>query len=363
MIEIKNLSLKIGKTDILKNINLTVNDGETVGIIGPSGSGKSFLFRVLTMLCKPTSGSIVLDGKEITDSKKDIADARKKIGIVFQNFNLFDRLTVVENVMAGLVDLRKKRKSDAYSIAMKHLKSVGLADKSHLYPCELSGGQQQRLAIARTLALDPEIILLDEPTSSLDPIMRGEVESVIRMLATEGRTMMIITHEMGLAKSVCSKIAFLNGGSITEEGSPEKIFDNPENTETKRFVRALRVLELDVASKNFDFIGVQTTLLEYAYKNGISKSITEKMQSVSEELFNMVIIGPKEQNKMHIVFEYDKNTSSLNGEILFSGPQVDGENPIYFLSWPIIEMRTSSLDVEYIEKDGYTNKLKIKITD
>ncbi|MBQ0083392.1 MAG: amino acid ABC transporter ATP-binding protein [Clostridiales bacterium] len=361
MIRAENICAGNNDMEILRNLSLTVNNGDIVGVIGPSGSGKSYMLRCLVTLNKISSGKIFLDDTEITASDANVIEARKKIGMVFQNYNLFKHLCVVENVMSGLVDLQKMPKKEAYSKAMEILQMVGLADKAFNYPATLSGGQQQRAAIARTIAMEPDIILFDEPTSSLDPLMRGEVEAVIRLLAAQGHTMVIVTHEMELVKSVCKRVVFINDGKVFEEGTPEKIFDNPDNAVTKRFVKALRVLEFDVESKSFDFIGIETTLADFAYRNGISSVITNKVRSVLEELFEMVIIQPSEQNKMHILFEYNTKDKCIDGNVKFSGPPVDEDDPMYFISWPIIKMRTDELKVENIDEYGYTNNVTIKI--
>ena len=263
MIRAENLHLSFDGKELFRGLDLTINDGEVVGIIGPSGTGKSVLLRCLMMLQKPSAGKIILDGTDITERGADVNEARKKIGMVFQTFNLFQHMSVIENVMSGQVHLQGVSQKDAYEESMRLLKSVGLADKAYSYPSKLSGGQQQRAAIARTLAMKPQIILLDEPTSALDPMMRGEVEAVIRMMAAEGHTMVIVTHEMELVRKICSRVVYIDEGVVYEEGTPAKILENPERTRTRRFVRALRVLEFDVQSKEFDFIGSSTTIADF----------------------------------------------------------------------------------------------------
>ena len=359
MIQAENLHMNLGGKEIFRGLNLTINDGEIVGIIGPSGTGKSVLLRCLMMLDKPTDGRILLDGKDITDKNADVNEARKKIGMVFQNFNLFRHMSVIENVMSGQVHLQGVSPADAYEESMRLLKSVGLADKAYVYPSKLSGGQQQRAAIARTLAMKPQIILLDEPTSALDPMMRGEVEAVIRMMAAEGHTMVIVTHEMELVRQICSRVVYIDDGVVYEEGTPAKIFEKPERTRTRRFVRALRVLEFDVQSKEFDFIGARTIISDFVYRNGISVVLHERLQSIMEELFQMVIIQPKESNRMHVSFEYSRSDAGLSGIVRFSGPPVDPDDPMYFFSWPIIKMRATEIEINGINDGEYTNEVKI----
>ncbi len=359
MIQAENLQMRFNDREVFRGLNLTINDGEVVGIIGSSGSGKSMLLRCLVMLQKPTGGKIYLDGTDITGNNADITEARKKIGIIFQNFNLFQHMSVVENVMSGQVHLQGVSKEDAFAESMRLLKMVGLMDKAYAYPSRISGGQQQRAAIARTLAMKPQIILLDEPTSALDPLMRGEVESVIRMMASEGHTMVIATHEMELVRQICNRVLFLDEGVIYEEGTPEKIFDNPERTRTRRFVRALKVLEFDVESKDFDFIGASTTISDYTYRNGISFVLQERLQSIMEELFQMIIIQPRENNKMHASFEYNRSDASISGIVRFSGPPMDSDDPLYFFSWPIIKMRASKVEIREVTAGDYTNEIRI----
>ena len=359
MIQIENLQMRYGNHEIFRDLNAEIHDGDVVGVIGPSGAGKSLLLRCLMDLEKPTGGRILLNGENIADADSDAV--HKRIGMVFQDFNLFSHMSVIENVMSGQVDLQNVPRDDAFRESMKLLKSVGLSDKAYSYPSKLSGGQQQRAAIARTLAMKPEFILLDEPTSSLDPMVRGEVEAVIRMMASQGHTMVIATHEMELIKQICNRVLFLYDGVVYEEGTPEEIFDHPKSTQTRRFVRALRVLEFDVQSKDFDFIGNQTTIAEFAYRNGVPSNLVNRLQSIMEELFQMVIIQPEEQHKMHISMEYNHREMSFSGSVLFSGPVIDPDDPIFFFSWPIIVKRCTEVAVEAMEQNGYTNKVTMKI--
>lgn len=235
-IEVKGLIKKFGKLEVLKGINLQVEEGEVVCLIGPSGSGKSTLLRCINCLEYPTEGSITVDGQKLTDKKVNINKAREDIGMVFQQFNLFPHLSVIKNIMLAPVDRKKMTKEEAERKGMELLSRVGLADKRDQYPAQLSGGQQQRVAIARALCMDPDIMLFDEPTSALDPEMVGEVLDVMKELAREGMTMVVVTHEMGFAREVGDRVLFLDGGYIVEEGTPEQIFSNPQNERTKAFL-------------------------------------------------------------------------------------------------------------------------------
>lgn len=228
-VEVKNLKKSFHKLEVLRGIDITVNEGEVVCVIGPSGSGKSTFLRCLNLLETPTSGKVTVDGNDITDKKVDINKVRENIGMVFQNFNLFPHLTVLANIMLAPVELKKMSKSEAEETAMKLLKRVGLEDKANCHPSQLSGGQQQRVAIARALAMNPDIMLFDEPTSALDPEMVGEVLGVMKELAAQGMTMIVVTHEMGFAREVSDRVVFIDEGVIMEEGKPEEFFTNPKN--------------------------------------------------------------------------------------------------------------------------------------
>ena len=225
-----------GDLKVLNGINFQVEDGEVVCLIGPSGSGKSTILRCLNKLERATSGTIIVDGHEITKKGTDINKVRQKIGMVFQQFNLFPHLSVVENIMMAPVDLKLMTREEAKETAMNLLERVGLADKADAYPKQLSGGQQQRVAIARALAMKPDIMLFDEPTSALDPEMVGEVLQVMRELADGGMTMVVVTHEMGFARDVADRVVFMSDGVIVEEGTPEEIFSNPKEARTREFL-------------------------------------------------------------------------------------------------------------------------------
>ena len=234
--KVEHLSKKFGDNEVLKDINYEIKQGEVVVIIGPSGSGKSTFLRCMNLLETPTSGQILFEGQDITNPKNDIFKMREKMGMVFQNFNLFPNMSVLDNITLSPVKVKKENKQAAETYAKELLQTVGLPDKANAYPQSLSGGQQQRIAIARALAMKPDVMLFDEPTSALDPEMVGEVLGVMQRLAKEGMTMVIVTHEMGFAKEVGDKIVFMDGGYIVEEGTPEEVFGNPQHNRTKDFL-------------------------------------------------------------------------------------------------------------------------------
>lgn len=236
LIEVKDLHKAFGDHEVLKGINTTISKGEVVAIIGPSGCGKSTFLRSLNMLEVPTSGSVLFEGVDITDKSVDINKTRQKIGMVFQQFNLFPNMTVKENIMLAPVKLQIMGREDAEAKAEELLARIGLADKAEMYPDQLSGGQKQRIAIARSLAMNPDVMLFDEPTSALDPEMVGEVLSLMKDLAKSGMTMVVVTHEMGFAREVASRVVFINDGTIQEENAPEALFADPKNPRLKDFL-------------------------------------------------------------------------------------------------------------------------------
>ena len=233
---VEHLVKQYGDNTVLNDINVSIKEGEVVCIIGPSGSGKSSFLRCLNRLEEPSSGDIIVDGAHLMDKNTDINMVRQHIGMVFQHFNLFPHLSIMENIILAPTDLKKLSKAEAEKKAVKLLETVGLADKKDAYPDNLSGGQKQRVAIARALAMNPDIMLFDEPTSALDPEMVGDVLNVMKKLAKQGMTMVIVTHEMGFAKEVANRVMFIDGGNFLEDGTPDQIFNHPTNPRTKDFL-------------------------------------------------------------------------------------------------------------------------------
>lgn len=235
MIKINNLHKHFGKLEVLKGINEHIKQGEVVAVIGPSGSGKSTFLRCINELEEPTDGHIVIDGEDITNTKVDINKIRAKVGMVFQHFNLFPHMKVIDNLILAPMKVKGLSKEEAMALALKYLKKVGLEEKAEVFPNKLSGGQKQRIAIARALCMNPEIMLFDEPTSALDPEMVKEVLEVMKELAKEGMTMMVVTHEMGFSKEVATRVLFMDGGRILEQGTAQEVFGNPKEDRTKEF--------------------------------------------------------------------------------------------------------------------------------
>ena len=283
LLRITHLRKSYGGLDVLCDINTDVHRGEVISIIGPSGTGKSTFLRCLNLLEQPTSGSIVVDGENILSKGSPVNMLRQKMGMVFQSFNLFEHKTVLENVIFAPYQLRHVPEEEAREEGLALLRKVGLAEKADVYPSSLSGGQKQRVAIARALAMKPDVILFDEPTSALDPTMVGEVLSVIRQLAKEGMTMLIVTHEMKFAHDVSTRLFFMYDGYIHEDGSPEQIFDNPVHSATKAFIQRIRKEVFEINGADFDFLGMHSAMGAFCHKYGIAEKqetaelLTDKM--------------------------------------------------------------------------------------
>jgi ABC-type polar amino acid transport system ATPase subunit len=269
----------------LKDVNCDIEKGEVISIIGPSGTGKSTFLRALNLLDPPTGGEILFDGENILRKGYPVNRLRQRMGMVFQSFNLFDHLTILQNVTLAPIKLLGKSREDAEAEAIQLLRKVGMAEKATVYPSSLSGGQKQRVAIARALAMHPEAILFDEPTSALDPTMVGEVLSVIRQLAKEGMTMLIVTHEMNFARDVSTRIFFMYDGYIHEDGSPEQIFERPVHSATKAFVNRIRKLVFEVNSEDFDFLQMPTAISQFCFKYNIAEKAGQASTLIQEVLF------------------------------------------------------------------------------
>ncbi|MBQ7154476.1 MAG: amino acid ABC transporter ATP-binding protein [Synergistaceae bacterium] len=292
----------------LSDVSAEIHDGDVISVIGPSGTGKSTLLRCINLLERPDGGRIFLDDAEITAPKCDVPKIRQKMGMVFQSFNLFGHLTVIENIMLAPVKLKGASRQEAFDEGMALLRQVGLGEKMLNYPHELSGGQKQRIAIARALAMNPDVILLDEPTSALDPTMVGEVQAVIRDLAKSGKTMMIVTHEMNFARTVSSRVFYMDEGGIYEDGSPEQIFGSPKRDKTRRFIQHLKVLELAIESRDYDFPGMVSAIENYCRKNLVAPHTCNRIQLAFEELVQQIL---RPELGISIVMEYSESEGSV----------------------------------------------------
>src|SRR5665647_781127 len=287
MITVEHLSKKFDDFVVLKDISIEIKKGEVIAIIGPSGTGKSTFLRCLNLLDRPNSGSIFIDGVNILDAKADVPKVRQKMNMVFQSFNLFSHLSVLENLTIGPIKLRGLGTQEAEQKALELLKLVGLGEKANNYPDELSGGQKQRVAIARCLAMDPEIILFDEPTSALDPTMVSEVLSVIRRLAKEGMTMVIVTHEMDFARDVSNRVLYMDEGLIYEEGTPQQVFENPQKEKTKAFINRIRSFNYQISSPDYDLYAMNAEIEAFCEKQILPRKTRNNVLLLVEELLQM----------------------------------------------------------------------------
>ena len=302
-----------------------------------------------------------MDEQCITYRSCDVSKVRQKRGMVVQSFNLFNHKNVIENIMAAPVDVLGKSKQDAYDKGMELLRMVGLADKAFNYPEELSGGQKQRVAIARTLAMGPEIILFDEPTSAFDPAIVGEVEAVIRDLTRQGLTVMIVTHEMRFARDVANRIFYMDEGRIYEDGTHEQIFEHPRKENTIRFIKRIKVFEKEITSIDFDFIGFSTSMEEFGRKNQIAPKTICRIRAVFEELGTQIIL-PKLSGKfcMNVLTEYSQTEETVNMQIKYDGKRWNPMESDNVLVLKIVQNAVDSLKYKQIE-DGFTNLIVAKI--
>lgn len=284
MIRVRNLSKHYGALEVLRDINADISKGQVISVIGPSGTGKSTFLRCLNLLETPSGGTILIDDIPLLDKNTNVPKLRQRMGMVFQSFNLYAHLSVIENLTIGPVKLLGKPKEVAREKALELLKLVGLAEKVDSYPDELSGGQKQRVAIARCMAMEPEILLFDEPTSALDPTMVSEVLAVIRRLSREGMTMIIVTHEMEFARNISNRVFYMDEGLIYEEGTPQQIFDNPQKAKTRAFINRVRSLNYHISSKDYDLYALQAEMEAFCEKHVVNPKVTGYVIHIAEEL-------------------------------------------------------------------------------
>ena len=350
LIQIEHLRKEYPNVTPLKDVSVEIKRGDVISIIGPSGTGKSTLLRCLNQLEKPTSGTVTFNGEVITDPKCRMEKIRQKMGMVFQSFNLFSNLTVIENIMSAPVNLLGMSKQEAYDEGITLLKRVGLAEKALNFPDELSGGQKQRVAIARAIAMKPEMLLFDEPTSALDPTMVGEVLQVIRSLAKEGMTMMIVTHEMKFARDVSNRVFYMDEGGIYEDGTPEQIFGSPQREKTRIFIKRLKQLPLVIESPDFDFIAYASQLEQFGKNNTLSDKAVKNLLLVFEEAVKQGISERTDVFPISVMAELSETDDSISLGAVYGGERFDLMQEGDEVSAAIIQ--NSSVKLDYSFENG-----------
>jgi polar amino acid transport system ATP-binding protein len=352
MIRVEHLSKRWGDLVVLKDISAEIRKGEVISIIGPSGTGKSTFLRCLNLLDEPTSGSIHIDDVNVLDPKTDVPRVRQKMNMVFQSFNLFAHLNVLDNLTLAPMKLKGLDRASAQAKAHDMLKLVGLAGKAGAFPDELSGGQKQRVAIARCLAMEPEVILFDEPTSSLDPTMVSEVLSVIRRLAKEGMTMVIVTHEMDFARDVSNRVFYMDEGLIYEEGTPEQIFSHPSKPRTRAFINRIRSFTHRIDSAEFDFYAMNADVEAFCEKHMLPRSTRHNVLLLVEELLNLHLPSLP-YGAIDIGIDYSEKNGEVEltfaaaaaaGNVLEAGDHVD--------DLPLLLIRNFAQNISHAVTDG-----------
>ena len=363
MIELIHLEKRYEKVCPLTDVNTVINDGDIISVIGPSGTGKSTLIRCINLLERPTGGKIIFDGEEITAPGYNPTKARRRMGMVFQSFNLFGHLNVIENIMFAPMEILKKPREEAYAKGVELLRCVGLAGREEDYPDQLSGGQKQRVAIARTLAMDPEVILFDEPTSALDPTMIGEVQAVIRDLASSGKTMVIVTHEMNFAREICNRVFYMDQGGIYEDGTPEQIFDHPQKELTRRFIRRLKVLELNVDSKDYDFINAGAQIDRYCFRNNVPAYTKYRIRLAFEELTQQMLFQVLSYSPISVAIEYAEAEKNTLITASYGGERFNPEDAGDGFSYKVLKSSVDELEYSFSPDEKNPNKVSVLIRE
>ena len=345
LIRVRGLCKSYGDNEILRDVDVDIERGDVISIIGPSGCGKSTFTRCLNFLDPPTAGEVRFDGEKVTDDPKGLQALRRKMGMVFQAFNLFSNMTVVENVMVGQVSLLGRSRQEAYDRSMELLETVGLAHRALAYPDELSGGQKQRAAIARTLAMDPEVIIFDEPTSALDPTMVGEVLAVMKALADAGATMLIVTHEMNFARNVSNRIFYMDEQGIYEDGSPEQVFERPRRPRTRDFIFRVKSFTYEIRRDSLDFFELQGRAASFLRRQLVGDARIMRVLLVIEEAVYQSIFACEGVQAVRLTLRYSEKADEFElvfedkaGQALF--PYEDMEE----LSHKVIDGYASEVD-------------------
>jgi polar amino acid transport system ATP-binding protein len=353
ILSVENVTKRYGDNTILENVSFDVEQGEVISIIGPSGTGKSTLLRGLNFLDPPTRGSVYFKNSKL--SKRNIDKARRKMVMVFQNFGLFANMNVLQNITVGRTALLKKSANEAEEKANELLKTVGLSERARHYPHQLSGGQKQRVAIARCLAMDPDVILFDEPTSALDPTMVGEVTAVIRNLAKSGMTMLIVTHEMEFAKNISNRVFFMDERGIYESGTPQEIFDNPQKPKTRSFIFKIKTFAFSAKSRDFDFIAMLNGIDDFCFRYAVDDKAANRLRLIAEELVLNIVMPSFEECELMISFPESRDAYHLS--LTYPGENKDATAAGDDL--PAILVRNSAKNIEH----AYDGEKGVNILD
>lgn len=354
MIRIEHLKMNYNGLEVLRNVNAIIRKGEVISIIGPSGAGKSTFLRCLNLLEQPTGGKIFINDVNILELKTNVNKIRQKVGMVFQSFNLFNHLTVLDNICLAPMKLLKLSRKEAEEKAKDLLKMVGLMEKIHAYPQQLSDGQKQRIAIARCLAMEPEVILFDEPTSSLDPTMVSEVEGVIRSLAKRGMTMLIATHGMHFAREVSTRVFYMDQGIIYEEGTPNQIFDHPQEPYTQAFINRIRSLHYSIKNRYYDLYDLQARIIDFCNKYYLNKQQIHNLELLAEEVMQ---ISPIEKGG-ELILDYSEETHqlTLHMQLPIEYLVLGGDTEPDMISMALINGLCSEVSEKFIVTDIYEER-------
>jgi len=361
LVQIRHMQKSYGSVTPIRDFNADINKGEVISVIGPSGCGKSTLFRCITLLDPPTAGQVIVSGEDITAPGYDMRTSKLRMGMVFQKFNLFAHWTVIENVMNPQITLLGRSRQEAYDESCRLLSAVGMLGKLFSYPSELSGGQQQRVAIARTLGMNPDIILFDEPTSALDPTSVSEVQRVIRNLSDEGRTMMIVTHEMRFAREVCNRVFYMDEGGLYEEGSPVQVFGAPVKELTKKFMRRMRIVDVAFMCGAPDFPSVTAAADLLRNRYSLPFRVSARLDAAVEELCRIALIPRlSKKDRMRIEFDYDAQRNEVIMTVDYTGPELNPLDSDDAISLAMIKWLLHSINFSFgpADSDGFTNHVQ-----
>ncbi len=361
LLVIEHLAKSFDGVTPIRDLSTVIHAGDVISVIGPSGTGKSTLLNLINHLENPDDGKIIFEGTNTLSKHYNFSRLRRKVGMVFQSFNLFAHLTIVENIMLAQIELLGRSRQEAYERSMELLESVGLASKALSYPAELSGGQQQRVAIARAIAMDPQIMLFDEPTSALDPTMVGEVLSVIRNLAQKGTTMLIVTHEMKFAHDVSNRVFYMDEGGIYEDGSPQQIFEDPQKEKTRIFIKHLKQLELEINEESEEPGRYLPRLQKFCTNNMIGSRMQRDIELAFEELIQQGIMQRTDAIRripIHINFEYSETENSTVMTLTYGGDKFDPFTQGDEISAKIVQTLSAAADYAYDTENRVTVRFR-----